>query len=102
MPVPPLAIGNVPVTPVVKGRPVAFVSVTEVGVPSKGVTKVGLVAKTTPPVPVEAVVEPVPPLATANVPATVTAPAVAVLGVNPVDPKLMVATPSTTLDATFT
>jgi hypothetical protein len=48
------------------------------------------------------VVVPVPPLATASVPATVTAPAVAVLGVNPVEPKLRVDTPSTTLDATFT
>ena len=34
VPVPPLAIGSVPVTPVVKGRPVALVSVTLVGVPS--------------------------------------------------------------------
>ncbi|NBS75392.1 MAG: hypothetical protein EBT78_17635 [Betaproteobacteria bacterium] len=33
MPVPPLATGKVPVTPVVKGSPVAFVSVAEAGVP---------------------------------------------------------------------
>jgi hypothetical protein len=45
---------------------------------------------------------PVPPLAGANVPATVTAPDVAVLGVKPVEPKSMVVTPSATLDATFT
>jgi hypothetical protein len=32
-PVPPLATGNVPVTPVVNGRPVPLVSVTEAGVP---------------------------------------------------------------------
>ena len=65
MPVPPFATGSVPVIPVVKGRPVAFVSVTEVGVPSKGVTKVGLVDKTTLPVPVE-VVTPVPPEVTGS------------------------------------
>jgi hypothetical protein len=43
-PVPPLATGSVPVTPVDKGRPVAFVRVTDVGVPKIGVTSVGLVA----------------------------------------------------------
>lgn len=32
--VPPLAIGKIPVTPVVNGRPVALVSVKLVGVPS--------------------------------------------------------------------
>jgi hypothetical protein len=32
-PVPPLATGSVPVTPVVKGNPVAFVNVPELGVP---------------------------------------------------------------------
>ena len=37
-------------------------------------------------------VAPVPPLAKANVPATVTAPLVAVAGVKPVVPKLMVLT----------
>ena len=41
-----------PVTPVDKGKPVAFVSVTDVGVPSIGVTSVGLVANTSEPVPV--------------------------------------------------
>ena len=60
---PPLAMGSVPVTPVVRGRPVAFVSVPEVGVPKIGVTSVGLVDRTTLPVPVE-VVTPVPPEAT--------------------------------------
>jgi hypothetical protein len=59
-PVPPLETPNVPVTPVVSGRPVAFVRTPEVGVPSNGVTSVGLVARTTDPVPV-AVVTPVPP-----------------------------------------
>jgi hypothetical protein len=44
--VPPLAIGSVPVTPVVRGKPVAFVSVTDVGVPRTGVTSVGLVENT--------------------------------------------------------
>jgi hypothetical protein len=66
-PVPPLATGSVPVTPVVKGKPVALVSVADVGVPNMGVTSVGLVDKTTLPVPVE-VVTPVPPLATGSVP----------------------------------
>ena len=42
-PVPPLATGNVPVTPVDKGNPVALVSIAEVGVPSAGVVNVGLV-----------------------------------------------------------
>ena len=54
-PVPPLATGKVPVTPVDKGKPVALVSVTEVGVPSRGVTNVGLVANTAEPVPVSSV-----------------------------------------------
>jgi hypothetical protein len=40
-PVPPFATGKVPVTPVVKGKPVQFVSVPELGVPKIGVTKVG-------------------------------------------------------------
>lgn len=54
-PVPPLATGNVPVTPVVKGKPVALVNVTDVGVPSRGVTNVGEVANTAEPVPVSSV-----------------------------------------------
>jgi len=65
-PVPPLATGNVPVTPLDKGNPVALVNTPLAGVPSIGVTKVGLVDKTTEPVPVE-VVTPVPPLFTATV-----------------------------------
>jgi hypothetical protein len=54
---------------VVKGNPVPFVSVTEVGVPNMGVVKVGEVDKTTEPVPVE-VVTPVPPLTTGKTPVT--------------------------------
>jgi len=50
--VPPLAKGNIPVTPVVRGRPVPLVSTTAEGVPSAGVIRVGLVFKTTLPVPV--------------------------------------------------
>ena len=95
---PPLAIGRTPVTPVVSGSPVAFVSVTDDGVPSAGVTNVGDVAKTMPPEPVtfcpSAVatpvpneVIPVPPLAIFRVPATVMMPWVAVAGVNPVVPN---------------
>jgi hypothetical protein len=87
-PVPPLAIGKVPVTPVDKGKPVAFVSVALVGVPKIGVTNVGLVDNTVLPEPVE-VVTPVPPLATANVPANVIVPALVTgppLVVSPVVP----------------
>jgi hypothetical protein len=40
-PVPPLATGKVPVTPVVNGSPVQLVKVPELGVPSTGVVKVG-------------------------------------------------------------
>jgi len=86
-PVPPLATGRVPVTPVVSGSPVAFVNTAEEGVPNAGVTNVGLVFKTTLPVPVF-VVTPVPPLATFNVPANVTAPCVVEDGVSPVVPAL--------------
>jgi hypothetical protein len=53
-PVPPFAIARVPVTPVVKGRPVAFVNVAAEGVPKLGVVNVGLVARTTDPEPVVA------------------------------------------------
>jgi hypothetical protein len=65
VPVPPLAVGSVPVTPVVNGKPVALVRTAEDGVPNAGVTRVGLFALTTEPVPV-AVVPPVPPDVTAN------------------------------------
>lgn len=51
-PLPPLATGKIPVTPVVSGSPVQFVSVPDVGVPNKGVTSVGDVEKTRFPVPV--------------------------------------------------
>ena len=65
--VPPFAFGSVPVTPVVKGKPVALVNTRAVGVPKAGVTNVGLVDNTTDPVPV-LVVTPVPPDATGKVP----------------------------------
>lgn len=48
-PVPPLATGNVPVTPVDNGKPVALVNVAADGVPRFGVVSVGLVLKTTEP-----------------------------------------------------
>jgi hypothetical protein len=54
-PVPPFAIGNVPVTPVESGSPVAFVKVPDVGVPNIGVTNVGDVANTKDPEPVSSV-----------------------------------------------
>jgi hypothetical protein len=69
VPLPPLATGKTPVTPVVNGKPVKLVATPEVGVPKIGVTSVGLVDKTVAPVPVD-VVTPVPPLATGNVPVT--------------------------------
>ncbi len=40
-PVPPLATGKVPVTPVLKGNPVALVKVPEAGVPKTGAVMVG-------------------------------------------------------------
>jgi len=54
-PVPPLATGSVPVTPVVNGNPAQLVSVPEAGMPSAGVTKVGEVALTGAPDPVAVV-----------------------------------------------
>jgi hypothetical protein len=54
-PVPPLAIGRVPVTPVVSGSPVPLVKTTAEGVPRAGVTSVGLFANTRAPVPVSSV-----------------------------------------------
>jgi hypothetical protein len=56
-----------PLTPVEIGKPVAFVKVTELGVPRAGVTSVGEFDNTTLVVPV-LVVTPVPPLATPKVP----------------------------------
>lgn len=53
--VPPLAIGSVPVMPDVSGNPVAFVKTPLAGVPSTGVTNVGLVANTSAPLPVSSV-----------------------------------------------
>ena len=50
--------------------PVIFVPIKADGVPKAGVTSVGEFDKTTPPVPVEAEVDPVPPFATGNVPVT--------------------------------
>ena len=60
--------------------------------PRVGVTSVGELDSTTEPVPVEEVT-PVPPLATASVPASVIAPVVAVEGVRPVVPPLNEVTP---------
>ncbi len=50
-----LVTGRFPVTPELKGRPVADVKTKVVGVPRLGVTKVGEVAKTAEPVPVSSV-----------------------------------------------
>lgn len=54
-PVPPRATDRVPVVPATIGKPVAFVSVAEEGVPNAGVTNVGLVANTNAPDPVSSV-----------------------------------------------
>ena len=86
-PVPPFATGNCPLTPVVKGRFVAFARFKVVGMPKLGETREGLWRRTTLPDPV-LVVTPVPPLATANVPLKVTSPELAELGVKPVEPPL--------------
>lgn len=51
-PEPPFPTGKVPVIPVVRGNPVQLVRVPDVGVPSRGVTRVGDVAKTRDPLPV--------------------------------------------------
>ena len=109
IPVPPLAVGSVPVTPVVKGKPVADVKTKAVGVPSAGVTKVGEVANTNEPEPVSSVtaaaklaelgvprkvatplpkdVIPVPPFPTGRVPVTLVARLVNVVEVVPVPPE---------------
>ena len=65
----PVKLAFVVTLPAVKPEavPVMFVPTKAVGVPSAGVTKVGLVLKTVLPVPVE-VVTPVPPLTTAKTP----------------------------------
>ena len=47
-----------PLTPVPIGSPVQFVRVPDVGVPSNGVTSVGLVANTSAPVPVSSLITP--------------------------------------------
>ena len=75
-------------TPVERGRPVALVRTMAVGVPRAGVTSVGLLDRTTEPVPVD-VVTPVPPLATARVPPSVRVPEVVMgppVNVRPVVP----------------
>ncbi len=73
IPVPPLAAPRTPVTPVVRGRPVTLVITPLSGVPRSGATRVGPLLRTTATVPVE-LVTPVPPLATASVPAVVIVP----------------------------
>src|ERR1044072_4748068 len=54
-PVPPLPSPSVPVTPVVRGNPVAYVSVAADGVPRFGVVRFGDVPKTRDPEPVSSV-----------------------------------------------
>jgi hypothetical protein len=66
-----------PDTPVEIGRPVALVSVAKLGTPMLGVVSTGEVERTLLPEPVEAVT-PVPPLATARVPPSVSVPEVVI------------------------
>jgi len=40
-PVPPLAIGKVPITPELNGKPVALVNVPDAGMPNAGAVKIG-------------------------------------------------------------
>ena len=68
-PVPPLATGRTPVTPLERGSPVRLVATPELGVPSAGAVRLGLFERTTEPVPVD-VVPPVPPFATGRTPVT--------------------------------
>lgn len=72
-----LVTGKFPVTPVVSGRPVAFVKTTAEGVPSAGVVSVGDAERTTEPLPVD-VVTPVPPYATPTTPEVMAVPAIAI------------------------
>ena len=58
VPVPPLATGRIPVVPVARGRPVALARLTLDGVPSAGLTRVGLFANTSAPVPVSSLTTP--------------------------------------------
>ena len=85
-PVPPFAIGKVPVTPVVNGKPVAFVNTPDAGVPNAGAVKVGEVKVLFVKVSVPANVAKVPDAAgkvMAVVPATAGAEMVAVPDVEP-------------------
>ena len=108
-----------PDTPVLIGNPVAFVNVPDCGVPSIGVTRLGLVANTKEPDPVSSVtaaarlaedgvprnvatpaprdVMPVPPLATGNVPVTLVARLVKVVELVPVPPFAIGKMPDTSV-----
>ena len=96
-PVPPLAIGKIPVTPAVNGNPVALVNTPDAGVPKAGVVKIGLVNVLLVKVSVPANVAKVPVAAgkvIVVVPATAGAAKVAVPEVEPENPTLVaVATP---------
>jgi hypothetical protein len=75
IPVPPLATGSVPVTPVLRGRPVAFVSTPELGVPrappfTTNDPAVPVFIPSAVATPVPNAVIPVPPFATGKVPVT--------------------------------
>ncbi len=85
--VPPLAIGKVPVTPVVNGKPVALVKVNDVGVPKLGVVNIGdvkvLFVKVSVPAKVAKVPEAAGKVIAVPVPATAGAEIVAVPDVDP-------------------
>ena len=104
VPVPPLAIGRMPLTCVVKLTPLSVPP--SVKLPAEVTVPVSVMPLTVPVPPTDvtvpapklalaaaAVVAPVPPLAITNVPAKTTAPVVGLLGVNPVVPALKLVTP---------
>ena len=108
VPVPPFAIGRMPLTCVVRLTPLSVPP--SVRLPAVVTVPVSVMPLTVPvpptdvtvPLPVPAPrlaraaaaeVAPVPPLAITNVPASTTAPVVGLLGVNPVVPALKLVTP---------
>lgn len=79
---------RLPVVPVARGRPVALVNTTALGVPRAGVTRVGELAKTAAPVPVSSV-RAVAKFAEVGVVNHVAIPAAGVSALNPPEPLLV-------------
>lgn len=91
-PVPPFAIGKIPITPLVNGKPMALVNVPEAGMPNAGAVKMGAVkvlfVKVSVPAKVAKVPE-APGKVIVVVPATAGAAKVAVPEVDPAKPTLV-------------